>query len=59
MVKHGPKVVEEDDVLSIREFLDKLPDFRSSVNQKHRLGDNIVICVCAVISGGYGRAIAP
>ena len=54
MVKRGPKVVEGDDVVSIREFFDKLPDSRSTVNQKHRLGDIIVICVCAVISGADG-----
>jgi hypothetical protein len=54
MVKRGPKVVEADDVVSIREFFDKLSDSRSTVNQKHRLGDIIVICVCAVISGADG-----
>lgn len=54
MVKREPKVVEGDDVVSIREFFDKLPDSRSTVNQKHRLGDIIVICVCAVISGADG-----
>jgi hypothetical protein len=45
MVKHGPKVVEGVDVVSIREFFDKLPDSRSTVNQKHRLGEIIVIWV--------------
>ena len=54
MVKRGPKVVVGDDVVSIREFFDKLPDSRSTFNQKHRLGDIIVICVCAVISGADG-----
>jgi hypothetical protein len=54
MVKRGPKVVEGGEVVSIREFFDKLHDPRSTVNQKHRLGDIIVICVCAVISGADG-----
>jgi hypothetical protein len=54
MVKRGPKVVEGDDVVSIGEFFDNLPDSRGTVNQKHCLGDIIVICVCAVISGADG-----
>lgn len=43
-----------NDVVSICDFFQDLPDPRSTVNQKHLLGDLIVICVCGVIAGADG-----
>jgi len=48
------KVLDVEDVVSIREFFEGLPDSRSTINQKHRLGDIVVICVCAVLAGADG-----
>ena len=45
---------KSDDVVSILEFFEELEDPRCSVNQKHRLGDLIVICICGVIAGADG-----
>lgn len=46
--------VDEDDVVSIKEFFKDLEDPRSSINRKHLLGDVIVICICAVLAGADG-----
>ena len=54
MGQRRSKILDVEDVVSIREFFDDLPDSRSSINQKHRLGDIIVICVCAVLAGADG-----
>ncbi|MBX3435086.1 MAG: transposase family protein, partial [Pirellulales bacterium] len=35
-------------------FFDDLPDPRSSVNRLHRLGDVIVIAICAVVAQADG-----
>lgn len=35
-------------------FFDDLPDPRSSVNRRHRLGDVIVIAICAVVARADG-----
>ena len=43
-----------DDVVDIREYFKELKDPRSTINQKHLLGDLIVICVLAVIAGADG-----
>ena len=54
MGQRRSKILDVEDVVSIRDFFDDLPDSRSSINQKHRLGDIIVICVCAVLAGADG-----
>jgi hypothetical protein len=43
-----------DDVVDIREYFKELKDPCSTINQKHLLGDLIVICVLAVIAGADG-----
>ena len=47
------KIGEQDAVNLIR-FFDDLPDPRSKVNRLHRLGDVIVIAVCAIIANADG-----
>jgi hypothetical protein len=37
------------DAVNLLRFFDDLPDPRSTVNRLHRLGDVIVIAICAVI----------
>ena len=39
------RTIDEDDVVSILEYFKELEDPRSKVNQRHLLGDLIVICV--------------
>lgn len=48
-----PKI-HTDDAVSILDFFTDLPDPRSHINRKHRLGDLIVISVLAVIAGADG-----
>jgi predicted transposase YbfD/YdcC len=46
--------VDAEDILEISAHFGKLEDPRSHINQKHLLGDLMVICVCAVLSGCDG-----
>jgi predicted transposase YbfD/YdcC len=46
--------IKGDDVVSILEYFGELEDPRCSINQLHRLGDLIVICICGVIAGADG-----
>jgi predicted transposase YbfD/YdcC len=46
--------IGEQDAVNILRFFDDLPDPRSKVNRLHRLGDVIVIAVCAVIANADG-----
>lgn len=46
--------LEADDVVSVLDFFQELEDPRSHVNRLHLLGDVLVICICAVISGADG-----
>ena len=46
--------IGEADAVNILRFFDDLPDPRSEVNRLHRLGDVIVIVICAVIATADG-----
>jgi predicted transposase YbfD/YdcC len=46
--------VGQQDAVNILRFFDDLPDPRSKVNRLHRLGDVIVIAICAVIATADG-----
>jgi len=46
--------IGEQDAVNILRFFDELPDPRSEVNRLHRLGDVIVIAICAVIANADG-----
>lgn len=46
--------IGEEDAVNILRFFDDLPDPRSEVNRLHRLGDVIVIVICAVIATADG-----
>ena len=46
--------IGEQDAVNLLRFFDDLPDPRSSVNRLHRLGDVIVIAICAVIAMADG-----
>ena len=46
--------INDTDATNILSFFDELPDPRSEVNQLHRLGDVIVISICAVIANCDG-----
>ena len=46
--------VDTEEILEISRHFGKLEDPRSHINRKHLLGDLIVICVCAVLSGCEG-----
>jgi len=46
--------VGQQDSVNILRFFDDLPDPRSKVNRLHRLGDVIVIAICAVIATADG-----
>lgn len=46
--------IGEQDAVNVLRFFDDLPDPRSNVNQLHRLGDVIVIAICAVIANADG-----
>lgn len=42
--------IESEDAVNVVRFFDDLPDPRSNINRLHRLGDVIVISICAVIA---------
>jgi len=46
--------IGEQDAVNLLRFFDDLPDPRSQVNRLHRLGDVIVIAVCAVMANADG-----
>lgn len=46
--------IGEQDAVNLLRFFDDLPDPRSDVNRLHRLGDVIVIAICAVIATADG-----
>jgi hypothetical protein len=46
--------IGDEDAVNILRFFDDLPDPRSEVNRLHRLGDVIVIAICAVIATADG-----
>jgi predicted transposase YbfD/YdcC len=46
--------IGEQDAVDLLRFFDELPDPRSQVNRLHRLGDVIVIAVCAVMATADG-----
>jgi hypothetical protein len=41
-------VIGAQDAVNLLRFFDDLPDPRSSINRLHRLGDVIVMAICAV-----------
>jgi predicted transposase YbfD/YdcC len=47
-------VIDRCDAVNLVRFFDDLPDPRSEVNRLHRLGDVIVIAVCAVMATADG-----
>jgi predicted transposase YbfD/YdcC len=47
-------VMGAPDAVNLLRFFDDLPDPRSNVNRLHRLGDVIVIAICAVIANADG-----
>lgn len=46
--------IGDQDAVNLLRFFDELPDPRSHVNRLHRLGDVIVIAICAVIAMADG-----
>lgn len=46
--------IGDQDAVNLLRFFDDLPDPRSMVNRLHRLGDVIVIAICAVIAAADG-----
>jgi predicted transposase YbfD/YdcC len=46
--------IGDQDAVNLLRFFDDLPDPRSSVNRLHRLGDVIVIAICAVLATADG-----
>lgn len=46
--------IGDQDAVNLLRFFDDLPDPRSNVNRLHRLGDVIVIAICAVIANADG-----
>ena len=46
--------IGQQDAVNILRFFDDLPDPRSEVNRLHRLGDVIVIAICAIIATADG-----
>lgn len=46
--------IGEQQAVNVLRFFDDLPDPRSNINQLHRLGDVIVIAICAVIAHADG-----
>lgn len=46
--------IGEEDARNVVRFFDDLPDPRSEINRLHRLGDVIVIAICAVIATADG-----
>lgn len=47
-------VIGQQDAVNILRFFDDLPDPRSTINRLHRLGDVIVIAICAIIANADG-----
>ena len=46
--------IGEQDAANLLRFFDDLPDPRSEINRPHRLGDVIVISICAAIANADG-----
>jgi predicted transposase YbfD/YdcC len=46
--------IGDDEARNVLRFFDDLPDPRSCVNRRHRLGDVIVIAICAVLATADG-----
>ena len=46
--------IGQQDAVNIIRFFDDLPDPRSKVNRLHRLGDVIVIAICAIVATADG-----
>lgn len=46
--------IGQEDAVNLLRFFDDLPDPRSKVNRLHRLGDVIVIAICAIIATADG-----
>jgi hypothetical protein len=46
--------VGNKDAVNLLEYFDGLPDPRSTVNRLHRLGDVIMIAICAVVANADG-----
>ena len=46
--------IGDQDAVNLLRYFDDLPDPRSDVNRLHRLGDVIVIAICAVIATADG-----
>lgn len=46
--------IGNEDAVNLLRFFDDLPDPRSNVNRLHKLGDVIVICICAVVATADG-----
>ena len=46
--------IGHQDAVNLLRYFDDLPDPRSDVNRLHRLGDVIVIAICAVIATADG-----
>jgi predicted transposase YbfD/YdcC len=46
--------IDGKEAVNVVRYFDNLPDPRSQVNQLHRLGDVIVIAICAVIANADG-----
>ena len=46
--------IGEQDAVNLVRFFDDLPDPRSKINRLHRLGDVIVIAICAVVANADG-----
>jgi predicted transposase YbfD/YdcC len=47
-------VIGDQDAVNLLRFFDDLPDPRSNVNRLHRLGDVIVIAICAILANADG-----
>jgi predicted transposase YbfD/YdcC len=47
-------VIGAQDAVNLLRFFDDLPDPRSNVNRLHRLGDVIVIAICAIVANADG-----
>jgi len=47
-------VIGAQDAVNLLRFFDDLPDPRSNVNRLHRLGDVIVMAICAVVANADG-----
>jgi hypothetical protein len=48
------RTIGDREAVNLVRFFDDLPDPRSSVNRLHRLGDVIVIAICAVVAQADG-----